>query len=165
MQYHSLQHWTLLLLTDTSTTECHFHFGPAASFLLELLAVALRSSPVAYWIPSNSEGSTASVIYFSLFILFTGLSQQEYWRGLSFSPPVDLVLSELSTMTCPSWVALHGMAHSFIELHKPLHQDKAVIQEGGKDMRIQSFKLSQADDCCCFLFLNKVCVRKKGFAI
>ena len=26
------------------------------------------------------------------------------------------VLSELSTMTCPSWVALHGMAHSFIEL-------------------------------------------------
>ena len=21
-------------------------------------------------------------------------------------------------MTCPSWVALHGMAHSFIELHK-----------------------------------------------
>ena len=24
-------------------------------------------------------------------------------------------------MTCPSWVALHGMAHSFIEL------DKAVV--------------------------------------
>ena len=31
------------------------------------------------------------------------------------------VLSELSTMTCPSWVTLHGMAHSFIEL------DKAVV--------------------------------------
>ena len=28
------------------------------------------------------------------------------------------VLSKLSTMTRPSWVALHGMAHSFIELHK-----------------------------------------------
>ena len=28
------------------------------------------------------------------------------------------VLSELSTMTGPSWVALHGMAHSFIELDK-----------------------------------------------
>ena len=26
-----------------------------------------------------------------------------------------------ATMTCPSWVALHGMAHSFIEL------DKAVV--------------------------------------
>ena len=34
---------------------------------------------------------------------------------------MDHVLSELSTMTCLSWVALHGMAHSFIEL------DKAVV--------------------------------------
>ena len=33
---------------------------------------------------------------------------------------MDHVLSELSTMTCPSWVALHGMAHSFIELDKAL---------------------------------------------
>ncbi|KAF7236038.1 Leucine-rich repeat-containing protein 29 [Varanus komodoensis] len=28
-------------------------------------------------------------------------------------------------MTCPSWVAVHGTAHSFIELHKPLCHDKA----------------------------------------
>ena len=42
-------------------------------------------------------------------------------------PSVDHNLSELSAMTCPSWVALHSMAHSFIELHKPLHHDKAVI--------------------------------------
>ena len=34
---------------------------------------------------------------------------------------MDHVLSELSIMTHPSWVALHGMAHSFLEL------DKAVI--------------------------------------
>ena len=27
-------------------------------------------------------------------------------------------LSELSTMTCPSWVTLHSMAHSFIQLDK-----------------------------------------------
>ena len=31
------------------------------------------------------------------------------------------ILSELSTMTRPPWVALHGMAHSFTEL------DKAVV--------------------------------------
>ena len=43
----------------------------------------------------------------------------------------DHVLSELSTMTCPSWMALHRMAHSFIELHKSLCHDKAVIHEGG----------------------------------
>ena len=34
--------------------------------------------------------------------------------------PVDHVLSELSTMTHPSWVAQQGMAHSFIELDKAL---------------------------------------------
>ena len=50
-----------------------------------------------------------------------GFSQQEYWSGLPFPSPVDHILLELSTMTCPSWVALHGMAHSFIEL------DKAVV--------------------------------------
>ena len=33
-------------------------------------------------------------------------------------------------MTRPSWVALHGMAHSFIRLYKPLRHDKAVILEG-----------------------------------
>ena len=44
-------------------------------------------------------------------------------------PPVDHILSELSAMT-QSWVALHGMAHSFIELHKPLCHGKAVILEG-----------------------------------
>ena len=41
--------------------------------------------------------------------------------GLSFPSPVDHILSELSTMTHLSWVALLGMAHSFIEL------DKAVV--------------------------------------
>ena len=35
-----------------------------------------------------------------------------------FPSPVDHVFSELSMLTHPSWVALHGMAHRFIELHK-----------------------------------------------
>ena len=39
------------------------------------------------------------------------------------------VLSELSAMAHPSWVALHGMAHNFIELHKPLHYDRAVEKQ------------------------------------
>ena len=38
------------------------------------------------------------------------------WFATPFSS--GPLLSELSTMTHPSWVALHGMAHSFIELHK-----------------------------------------------
>ena len=47
-----------------------------------------------------------------------GFSRQEYWSGLPFPSPVDQILSEVSTMTRLSWVALHGMAHSFIELDK-----------------------------------------------
>ena len=48
-------------------------------------------------------------------------SRQEYWSDLPFPSPVDYILSELSTMSHVSWVALHCMAHCFIEL------DKAVI--------------------------------------
>ena len=49
---------------------------------------------------------------------------------LPSSPPVDHVLSEPFPMTYPSWMALHGMAHNFIESCKALHHDKAVIQNG-----------------------------------
>ena len=46
-------------------------------------------------------------------ILFMGFSRQECWNGSPFPSPVDYVLSELSTMTHPSWVALQSMTHSF----------------------------------------------------
>ena len=42
-------------------------------------------------------------------------------KWFPFPSPVGHVLSELSTMTHPFWVALHSMAYSFIEL------DKAVV--------------------------------------
>ena len=58
---------------------------------------------------------------FCLFILFMGFYQEECWNGLSFPLPLDHVLSELFTMTHPSLGALHGTAHRFTELHKPLH--------------------------------------------
>ena len=85
MQYCSLQHWTLLLPPDTSTAECHFHFGPATSFFLQLLVIALYSSPVAYWTPSDLEGSSSGAISFCLFILFMGFSWQEYWSILQWT--------------------------------------------------------------------------------
>ena len=113
MQYCSLQHWTLLPSTVTSTTGHCFHFGSIFSFFLELF---LHFSPVAYWVPTDLGSSSFSVISFCLFILSFRISRQEYWSGLPFPSPVDHLLSELSTMTHPSWVALHCMAHSFIEL-------------------------------------------------
>ena len=69
---------------------------------------------------SNLGSSSFSIISFSLFILFMELSRQEDWRDLPLPSPVDYILSELSTMTHPSWVALHGMVHSFIQLDKAL---------------------------------------------
>ena len=58
---------------------------------------------------------------FCLFILLMGFSRKQYRSGLPFLSPVDCILSELSTMTHSSWVALHSTAHSFTEL------DKAVV--------------------------------------
>ena len=118
MQYCSLQYRTLLLSPVTSKTGCCFCYGSFPSFFLELF---LHWSPVAYWAPTNLGNSSFSVLSFCFFILFMGFSRQKYWSGLTFPSPVDLILSELSTMTSPSWVAPHGMAHSFIE------SDKAVV--------------------------------------
>ena len=117
MQYCSLQHWTLLPLPVTSTTGCCFCFGSVSSFFLVLF---LHSSPEAYWAPTDL-GSSISVPYLFAFSYCSWGSQARIlkWFAIPFS--MDHILSELSTMTYPSWVALHGMAHSFIEL------DKAVI--------------------------------------
>ena len=118
MQSCSLQHQTLLPSPVTFTTGCCFLFGSISSFFLELF---LYCSPVAYWAPTDLGSSSFSVLSFCLLILFMGFSRQEYWSGLPFPSPMDHILSELSTMTCLSWVALRGMAHSFTEL------DKAVV--------------------------------------
>ena len=101
-----LHNWPLFLLWLIS------------SFFLELF---LQLYSVAYWAPTDLGSSSFSVLSFCLFILFMGFSRQEYWSGLPFPSPVDHILSELSTVTHLSWVALHGMFHSFIEL------DKAVV--------------------------------------
>ena len=118
MQYCSLQHQTLLPSPIASKIGCCFYFGSVSSFFLELF---LHWSPVAYWAHTNLGSSSFIVLSFCLFILSMGFSRQEYWSGLPFPSPVDHVLSELFTMTSPSWVALPSMAHSFIE------SDKAVV--------------------------------------
>ena len=117
MQYWSLQHRTLFLSPVTSTTGCCFHFDSFSSFFLELF---LHWSPVAYWASTDLESSSFSVLSFCLFILFMGFSRQEYWSGLPFPSPVDHILTELSTKSHPSWVALHGMTHCFMELDKAM---------------------------------------------
>ena len=90
MQYCPLHHRTLLPSPVTSTTGCCFCFGSVSSFFLELF---LHWSPVAYWAPTDLGSSSFSVLSFCLFILFTGFSRLEYWRGLPFPSPVDYILS------------------------------------------------------------------------
>ena len=117
MQCFSLQHRTLLLSSVTSTNGYCFCFGSIPSFFLELF---LHWSPVAYWAPTDLGSSSFSILSFCLFILFMGFSRQEYWSGLPFPSLLDHILSDLSTMTRPSWVAPQAWL-SFTEL------DKAVV--------------------------------------
>ena len=114
MQYSSLQHRTLLPSPVTSTTGW-FCFSSVSLFFLELF---LHWSLVAYRAPTDLGSSSLGVLSFWLFILLMGFSRQGYWSDLPFPSPVYHILSELSTMTCMSWVALHSMAHSFTELDK-----------------------------------------------
>ena len=126
MQYCSLQQWTLLITPlniypkdlKAYTNGCCFCFGYISLVFMELF---LHWSPIAYWAPTDLGSSSFSVLSFCLLILFIGFSRQEYWSGLPFPSLMDHILSELSTMTHLSWVALYGMAHSFNEL------DKAVV--------------------------------------
>ena len=116
MQYCFLRHQTLLPSPVTSTNGwCWFCFGSISLFFLELF---LHWSPVAYWAPTKLWSSSFDVLSFCLFILFMGISGQECWSGLPFPSPGYHILSELSTMTRPSCVALTSIALYFTELDK-----------------------------------------------
>ena len=118
MQYCSLPHWTLLQSPDTSTTGCCFCFGSIPSFFLELF---LHWSPVAYWAPTNL-GRSSFLSYLSAFSYCSWGSQGKNTEVVCHSLlQWTRFCPELSTMTCLSWVAIHSMAHSFIEF------DKAVV--------------------------------------
>ena len=133
LQYCSLKHQILLSPPNTSTTEYRFCFGPAASFFLGLLVIALCSSPVAYWTPTNLGGSASSVISF----VFLYCSWGSCGKNTGVVCQSLLQFSELSTMTHPSWVALDGMTHNFTELCKPLCRDKTMIHEEGISRYLQ----------------------------
>ena len=108
---------SIRVFSNESTAGYCFCFGSIPSFFLDLF---LHWPPVAYWAPTDLGSSSFSILSFCLFILFMGFSRQQYGSGLPFPSPVDHILSDLSTVTRPSWVALRSWL-SFIEL------DKAVV--------------------------------------
>ena len=117
-----------LLPPDMSTTEHCFHWPSCFT-----LTGAISNCPLLFFSSVLDTFQPGGFIFqchiFLPFYTVHGLVQSKYWSGLPFASPVDQVLSELFTMTHPSWVALHSMAHSFIELHKSLCHDKTVIHE------------------------------------
>ena len=95
--------------------------NPVALCAPQELSVQFRSvaqSCLTLHDPMNR--STPGLPVLCLFLLFMGFSRQEYWSGLPFPSPVDHILSGLSTMTLPSWVAPKAWL-GFIEL------DEAVV--------------------------------------
>ena len=118
MQYCSLQHQTLLPSQVTSTTGHCFLFSSAFLFFLELF---LHSSPVIYRAPTDLGSSSFSVIFLPFHtVLGVRKARILKWFAIALSSEPHFVRT-LSHAHAP-WVALHGMARSFIEL------EKAVIQ-------------------------------------
>ena len=115
MQYCSLQHQTLLLPPDTSTVGGHLCFGWAPSFFLELF---LHPFLVASMIPTKLGSPSYSVLSFLLFHTVHGVLNIRLlkWFAIFFSS-VTFFVRTLHHIRS-SCVALQGMAHHFIELHK-----------------------------------------------
>ena len=117
MQYCSLQHWPLLPSPVPSPPGHCFHFGSISLLFLELF-LPFSSSILGTYL---SGEFIFPCHIFCLCILFVGFSRQESRSDLPFPSPVNHVVSDVSTMTRPSWVPLQSMAHGFNEL------DKAVV--------------------------------------
>ena len=114
MQYCFLQHQTSLPSPVTSTTGRCFHFVWFCLFILFGVISPLLSCSIL--------GTYQPIFQCPIFLPFHtvhGGLKARILKWLPFLSSED-ILSE-PTMTCPSWVALQSMAHSFIEL------DKAVV--------------------------------------
>ena len=131
MQYCSLRHRTLLLSPVTSATGCCSSLAPSLHSFWSYFSTDLQ-----YHIGHLLTWRVyLSVSYLFAFSYCSWGSQAKNLRGrrkeggrytacISYGKRRYFILcsmSDLSTMTHPSWVALHGMAHSFTEL------DKAVV--------------------------------------
>ena len=107
-----------------SISLCFYHQSHPQLGVVFALAPSLHSfwsyfsywSPVAYWAPTDLGISSFIVLSFCLFILLMGFSRKEYWSSLSFFSTMDHTLSELSTMTRPSWVFLHKLHKAVVHV-------------------------------------------------
>ena len=118
-----------LLSPATTTTGHHFHFGSAFSLFLEPFLHTSLQKHIRHLLTSWAH---LSLSYVFSFHTVHGVLKARMLKYFAIPFSVDHILSELSTMTCPSWVALNGMAHRFIDSCKPLCHNKPVTHEGEK---------------------------------
>ena len=98
-----------------------WEYTPTLIFYLFMQMVFLLSLLSHCYIPSAAKCGFSYFLsrpIFSYFCTIHGVLTARILEWLAIPSPVDHILSELSTMTHPCWVALHSMAHSFIELCK-----------------------------------------------
>ena len=144
--FHSCGHcWVFQICWHTG---CSTLISLSFRILNSWAGIVLCFSPVAYWTPSHlGWGRVVLIFQCNIFLPFQtvhGVLAAKILEWFPFLPPVDHVLTELFTITRPSWVALQSMAHSFFELCKPLHHNKAVIHE--EEMQAVEFKWKSSED-------------------
>ena len=134
MQYCSLQHRTLLLLPVTSRTGCSvcffFALAPSLHSFWSYFSTDFRNILGTYW---PGEFMFQCPI-FSLFRTVHGWGSQGKNTEVACHSLLQWTTWWQNSL---SWVALHGMAHSFTEL------DKAVVHV----IRLVSFLWLWFSDC------------------
>ena len=106
--------------TESDTTErLHFHFslsciGEGNGNPLQCSCLENPRDRRAWW--AVIYGVAQSWTWLKWLSSSSSKARMLKWFVIPFSG--DHILSELSTKTCPSWMALHDMTHSFIEWDK-----------------------------------------------
>ena len=93
----------------------------AQPFILGLLVILLQSSTVAYWTPGG--------LIFGPFIQLMKFSQQIYWDGLPFPPPVDpSLITNQNTSSKMHCVTGFSDKSQGLWLEKPVGEHRASLR-------------------------------------
>ena len=108
----------LIVALDLTSITSHIHNWVLFLLWLCLFILSVVISPLIFSSILGTYRSREFIFQrpiFSPFHTVHGvLKARNHWSGLQFPSPVDHILSDLSTMTHLSWVALHGLAYSFV---------------------------------------------------
>ena len=114
--------YAILLFTASDFTSITSHIHNWVLFLLwlRLFTLSVVISPLISSSILGTHHPGEFIFQCPIFLPFHVVHGVLTKMGLPYFSPVDCILSELSTMTRLSWVALQGMAHSFFELDKAM---------------------------------------------